>query len=120
MPNIEDFGLGSQEAFEQYIASPDSPYLEQHPTARVEKLKRLISEENTDDAEDLMLVIMETLNDTVTPTIVIYSHLDTFSKRSATKDDHPFIACTFHRILFLSKGFCGQMFSLAFFLSHIL
>ncbi len=97
MPNIEDFGLGSQEAFEQYIASPDSPYLEQHPTARVEKLKRLISEENTDDAEDLMLVIMETLNDTVTP-IPEPGNFYTFVYNAKTPgksyDQHPLVACT--------------------------
>ena len=49
MPNLKDFGLNPYEAFEKYVADPESEFLDSHPTARVEKLKRLVEEANTDD-----------------------------------------------------------------------
>ena len=97
MSVIDDFGLSSLEAFEQYLESPDSPYLKTHPTARVEKLKREISEANTDDAEDLMLVIMQTLNDTVTPIPApgkFYTFVYNAKTPGKSYDQHPLVACT--------------------------
>ncbi len=97
MPNLEDFGLGSQSAFEQYLGTESTEYLEQHPSARAEKLKRLISDANTDDPEDLMLVIMETLNQTVTPIPEpgnFYTFVYNAKTPGKTYDQHPLIACT--------------------------
>ena len=97
MSIIDDFGLGALEAFGQYVDAPDSPYLQQHPTARAEKLKILIEEANTTDPEDLMLVIMETLNDTVTPIPEpgkFYTFVYNAKTPGKTYDQHPLIACT--------------------------
>ena len=95
MADLEDFGLSSQEGFEQYVASPESDYLENHPTARVEKLRRLVSEANTDDVEDIMLLIMEVFQEEV-----LYpepGNFYTFVYQPKTPDipydQHPLIAC---------------------------
>ena len=92
-----EFGLSPQEAFEQYVQSEESPYLQEHPSARAEKLKRLIQEANTDDPEDLMLIIMETLNQTVTPIPEegkFYTFVYNAKTPGETYDQHPLIACT--------------------------
>ena len=97
MAILEDFGLSSMDAFQQYVESPDADYLEQHPTARAEKLKLLIEEANTSDPEELMLIIMETFNQTVTP-IPDVGKFYTFVYNAKTPnkqyDQHPLIACT--------------------------
>ena len=97
MAILEDFGLSSMDAFQQYVESPDADYLEQHPTARAEKLKLLIEEANTSDPEELMLIIMETFNQTVTP-IPEPGNFYTFVYNAKTPnkqyDQHPLIACT--------------------------
>ncbi len=96
MPNLKDFGLGPYEAFERYVADPESEFLESHPSARVEKLKRLVREANTDDVEDIMLIIMEVFNQTVTP-IPEPGNFYTFVYNAKTPgisyDQHPLIAC---------------------------
>ena len=96
MAILEDFGLSSMDAFQQYVESPDADYLEQHPTARAEKLKLLIEEANTSDPEELMLIIMETFNQTVTP-IPDVGKFYTFVYNAKTPnkqyDQHPLIAC---------------------------
>ena len=51
MAILDDFGLSSMDAFQQYVESPETDYLKEHPTARVEKLKILIEEANTTDPE---------------------------------------------------------------------
>ena len=97
MAILEDFGLSSMDAFQQYVESADSPYREQHPTARAEKLKLLIEDANTNDPEELMLIIMETFNQTVTP-IPEPGKFYTFVYNAKTPnkqyDQHPLIACT--------------------------
>ena len=97
MAILDDFGLSSMDAFQQYAESPDTDYLEQHPTARVEKLKVLIEEANTSDPEELMLIIMDTFNQTVTP-IPDVGKFYTFVYNAKTPnkqyDQHPLIACT--------------------------
>ena len=97
MAILDDFGLSSMDAFQQYVESPDADYLEQHPTARAEKLKLLIEEANTSDPEELMLIIMETFNQTVTP-IPDVGKFYTFVYNAKTPnkqyDQHPLIACT--------------------------
>ena len=97
MAILDDFGLSSMDAFQRYVESPDTDYLEQHPTARAEKLKLLIEEANTSDPEELMLIIMETFNQTVTP-IPEPGNFYTFVYNAKTPnkqyDQHPLIACT--------------------------
>ena len=70
--------------------------LEKHPTARVEELKRLVAEENTTDPEEIMLIIMEVFNQTVTP-IPDPGKFYTFVYNAKTPDitynQHPLIAC---------------------------
>ena len=71
--------------------------LEKHPTERVEELKRLVAQENTTDPEEIMLIIMEVLNQTVTP-IPDPGKFYTFVYNAKTPgyqyDQHPLIACT--------------------------
>ena len=97
MAILEDFGLSSMDAFQQYVESPETDYLKEHPTARVEKLKILIEEANTTDPEELMLIIMDTFNETVTP-IPEPGKFYTFVYNAKTPnkqyDQHPLIACT--------------------------
>ena len=97
MAILEDFGLSSMDAFQQYVESPDADYLEQHPTARAEKLKLLIEEANTSDPEELMLIIMETFNQTVTPIPDVgkfYTYVYNAKSPNKQYDQHPLIACT--------------------------
>ena len=96
MPNLKDFGLGPYEAFERYVADPESEFLESHPSARVEKLKRLVQEANTDDVEDIMLIIMEVFNQTVTPIPEpgnFYTFVYNAKPPGISYDQHPLIAC---------------------------
>ena len=70
--------------------------LEKHPTARVEELKRLVAEENTTDPEELMLIIMEVFNQTVTPIPdpgKFYTFVYNAKTPNITYDQHPLIAC---------------------------
>tara|TARA_B100000287_G_scaffold367530_1_gene363343 strand:+ start:393 stop:839 length:447 start_codon:yes stop_codon:yes gene_type:complete len=95
MANLEDFGLSSQEGFQQYLDSPESEYLENHPTARVEKLKREIQEANTDDVEEMMIIIMDVFKEEA-----LYPEPGNFytfvyqpKTPDITYDQHPLIAC---------------------------
>ena len=70
--------------------------LEKHPTARVEELKRLVAEENTTDPEEIMLIIMEVFNQTVTPIPErgkFYTFVYNAKTPNITYDQHPLIAC---------------------------
>ena len=70
--------------------------LEKHPTERVERLKRLLSEANTDDPEEIMLIIMEVFNQTVTPIPdpgKFYTFVYNAKTPNITYDQHPLIAC---------------------------
>ena len=70
--------------------------LEKHPTARVEELKRLVAEENTTDPEEIMLIIMEVFNQTVTPVPDVgkfYTFVYNAKTPGITYDQHPLIAC---------------------------
>ena len=70
--------------------------LEKHPTARVEELKRLVAEENTTDPEEIMLIIMEVFNQTVTPIPdpgKFYTFVYNAKTPNETYDQHPLIAC---------------------------
>ena len=70
--------------------------LEKHPTERVEELKRLVAEENTTDPEEIMLIIMEVFNKTVTPIPdpgKFYTFVYNAKTPNITYDQHPLIAC---------------------------
>ena len=70
--------------------------LEKDPTARVEELKRLVAEANTTDPEELMLIIMEVFNQTVTPIPdpgKFYTFVYNAKTPNITYDQHPLIAC---------------------------
>ena len=70
--------------------------LEKDPTARVEELKRLVAEENTTDPEEIMLIIMEVFNQTVTPIPdpgKFYTFVYNAKTPDITYDQHPLIAC---------------------------
>jgi len=95
MADLEDFGLSSQEGFQQYLDSPESEYLKNHPTARVEKLKREIEEANTDDVEEMMIIIMDVFKEEA-----LYPEPGNFytfvyqpKTPDITYDQHPLIAC---------------------------
>ena len=70
--------------------------LKKHPTARVEELKRLVEEANTTDPEEIMLIIMEVFNQTVTPIPDpgnFYTFVYNAKTPNETYDQHPLIAC---------------------------
>ena len=70
--------------------------LEKSPTARVERLKRLVKEANTTDPEEIMLIIMEVFNQTVTPIPEpgkFYTFVYNAKTPNITYDQHPLIAC---------------------------
>ena len=70
--------------------------LKKSPTARVEELKRLVAEENTTDPEEIMLIIMEVFNQTVTPIPdpgKFYTFVYNAKTPNETYDQHPLIAC---------------------------
>ena len=70
--------------------------LEKSPTARVERLKRLVKEANTTDPEEIMLIIMEVFNQTVTPIPDpgnFYTFVYNAKTPNETYDQHPLIAC---------------------------
>ena len=73
-----------------------SEELHKNPLARVETLKAELEEANTDDVEDIMLIIMEVFNQTVTP-IPEPGNFYTFVYNAKTPgisyDQHPLIAC---------------------------
>ena len=95
MANLEDFGLSSQEGFQQYLDSPESEYLKNHPTARVEKLKREIQEANTDDVEEMMIIIMDVFKEEALypETGNFYTFVYQPKTQDITYDQHPLIAC---------------------------
>ena len=82
--------------------------LEKHPTERVEELKRLVAEANTDDVEEMMIIIMDVFKEEA-----LYPEPGNFytfvyqpKTPDITYDQHPLIACT----ELLAWGFRGLNF----------
>ena len=76
------------EGFGQYIATGSTP--------RVKELKRKISQSNTKDPEDLMLIIMEVFkDDALYPELgKLYTFVYNPKTPDIEYDQHPLIACT--------------------------
>ena len=69
--------------------------LEEHPTARVEELKRRVSEANTSDPEEIMLLIMEifTIEEILPEVGKFYTFVYNPKTPDIDYDQHPLIAC---------------------------
>ena len=82
------FGF-NEENEEQILA------LEEHPTARVEELKRRVSEVNTSDPEEIMLLIMEifTIEEILPQVGKFYTFVYNPKTPNIDYDQHPLIAC---------------------------
>ena len=75
----------------------DEQDLKQHPTERIEELMNMVQEENTSDPEEIMLMIMEVFNQTVTPIPEVggfYTFVYNAKTPGKPYDQHPLIACT--------------------------
>ena len=85
----DSFGF-NEENEEQLLA------LEEHPTARVEELKRRVREVNTSDPEEIMLLIMEifTIEEILPQVGKFYTFIYNAKTPDITYDQHPLIACT--------------------------
>ena len=70
--------------------------LESNPTWRVEELKNRLPEINTDDPEEIMLLIMEifTLEALYPEPGKFYTYVYNAATPDITYDQHPLIACT--------------------------
>jgi|TARA_X000000368_G_scaffold236897_1_gene187043 hypothetical protein len=87
----------------------DEQDLKQHPTERIEELMNMVQEENTSDPEEIMLMIMEVFNQTVTPIPEVggfYTFVYNAKTPKITYDQHPLIAC----VDLFSWGFRGLNF----------
>jgi len=87
----------------------DEQDLKQHPTERIEELMNMVQEENTNDPEEIMLMIMEVFNQTVTPIPEVggfYTFVYNAKTPKITYDQHPLIAC----VDLFSWGFRGLNF----------
>ena len=84
----DSFGF-NEENEEQLLA------LEEHPTARVEELKRRVSEANTSDPEEIMLLIMEifTIEEILPQVGKFYTFVYNPKTPDIDYDQHPLIAC---------------------------
>ena len=84
----DSFGF-NEENEEQLLA------LEEHPTARVEELKRRVREVNTSDPEEIMLLIMEifTIEEILPHVGKFYSFVYNPKTPDIDYDQHPLIAC---------------------------
>ena len=71
-------------------------YVEPNSTARVRELKRRIDQANTNDPEDLMLIIIDVLKDKVFIPEVgkFYTFIYNAKTPGIEYDQHPLIACT--------------------------
>ena len=87
----------------------DEQDLKQHPTERIEELMNMVQEENTSDPEEIMLMIMEVFNQTVTPIPEVggfYTFVYNAKTPKITYDQHPLIAY----VDLFSWGFRGLNF----------
>ncbi len=84
----DSFGF-NEENEEQLLA------LEEHPTARVEELKRRVREVNTSDPEEIMLLIMEifTIEEILPQVGKFYTFVYNPKTPDIDYDQHPLIAC---------------------------
>ena len=84
----DSFGF-NEENEEQLLA------LEEHPTARVEELKRRVREVNTSDPEEIMLLIMEifTIEEILPQVGKFYTFVYNPKTPNIDYDQHPLIAC---------------------------
>ena len=69
--------------------------LERHPTERVEELKRMVLDANTNDPEEIMLLIMElfTIEEILPEVGKFYTFIYNPKTPNITYDQHPLIAC---------------------------
>ena len=84
----DSFGF-NEENEEQLLA------LEEHPTARVEELKRRVREVNTSAPEEIMLLIMEifTIEEILPQVGKFYTFVYNPKTPDIDYDQHPLIAC---------------------------
>ena len=69
--------------------------LERNPTERVEELKRMVLDANTNDPEEIMLLIMEifTIEEILPEVGKFYTFIYNPKTPNITYDQHPLIAC---------------------------
>ena len=81
----ENFGFDEEQEFD----------LERHPTERVEELKRMVLDTNTNDPEEIMLLIMElfTIEEILPEVGKFYTFIYNPKTPNITYDQHPLIAC---------------------------
>ena len=81
----ENFGFDEEKEFD----------LERHPTERVEELKRMVLDANTNDPEEIMLLIMElfTIEEILPEVGKFYTFIYNPKTPNITYDQHPLIAC---------------------------
>ena len=97
----DSFGF-NEENEEQLLA------LEEHPTARVEELKRRVREVNTSDPEEIMLLIMEifTIEEILPQVGKFYTFVYNPKTPDIDYDQHPLISC----VCLFRWGFRGLNF----------
>ena len=81
----DSFGFNEEKEFD----------LERHPTERVEELKRMVLDANTNDPEEIMLLIMEifTIEEILPEVGKFYTFIYNPKTPNITYDQHPMIAC---------------------------
>lgn len=81
----DSFGFNEEQEFD----------LERHPTERVEELKRMVLDTNTNDPEEIMLLIMElfTIEEILPEVGKFYTFIYNPKTPNITYDQHPLIAC---------------------------
>ena len=81
----DSFGFNEEQEFD----------LERHPTERVEELKRMVLDANTNDPEEIMLLIMEifTIEEILPEVGKFYTFIYNPKTPTITYDQHPLIAC---------------------------
>ena len=81
----DSFGFNEEKEFD----------LERHPTERVEELKRMVLDTNTNDPEEIMLLIMElfTIEEILPEVGKFYTFIYNPKTPNITYDQHPLIAC---------------------------
>ena len=81
----DSFGFNEEQEFD----------LERHPTERVEELKRMVLDANTNDPEEIMLLIMElfTIEEILPEVGKFYTFIYNPKTPNITYDQHPLIAC---------------------------
>ena len=81
----DSFGFNEEKEFD----------LERNPTERVEELKRMVLDANTNDPEEIMLLIMEifTIEEILPEVGKFYTFIYNPKTPNITYDQHPLIAC---------------------------